>query len=231
MPNYCVILPAAGQSTRFGNEHGKKVFARLLEHPVWVHSAMRFAKRADVTQILLVISPEDRAYVEQEFASQLETLKVDLIDGGAERYDSIANALSQVNDSIDYIAVHDAARPCVSEESIDEVFQAAATHQAAMLAYPVSGTLKRVSDDMTVSETVSRQGIWEAQTPQVFSKELLEQAYAARQSLAATDDAQLVENLGKPVRIVKGSPWNLKITSPEDLIVAKMTLSEMMNPE
>ena len=105
MPNYCVILPAAGQSTRFGNEHGKKVFARLLEHPVWVHSAMRFAKRADVTQILLVISPEDRAYVEQEFASQLETLKVDLIDGGAERYDSIANALSQVNDSIDYIAV------------------------------------------------------------------------------------------------------------------------------
>ena len=100
-----------------------------------------------------------------------------------------------------------------------------------MLAYPVSGTLKRVSDDMTVSETVSRQGIWEAQTPQVFSKELLEQAYAARQSLAATDDAQLVENLGKPVRIVKGSPWNLKITSPEDLIVAKMTLSEMMNPE
>ena len=207
------------------------MFATLLEHPVWVHSAMRFAERADVTQILLVISAEDRAYVEQEFASQLESLKVQLVDGGAERYESISNALSQVDDSIDYVAVHDAARPCVSAESIEEVFQAAATHQAAMLAYPVAGTLKRVSEDMTISETVSRQGIWEAQTPQVFSKAILEQAYAARQSLAATDDAQLVENIGKPVKIVKGSPWNLKITNPEDFLVAKMALSEMMKPE
>lgn len=231
MPNYCVILPAAGQSTRFGTKYGKKVFATLLEQPVWAHSALRFAERVDVTQILLVISPEDRSYVELEFAAQLASLQVQLIDGGTERYDSIANALSQVNDSIDFIAVHDAARPCISAESIDEVFQAAATHQAAMLAYPVSGTLKRVSEEMAVTETVSRLGIWEAQTPQAFSKEILEQAYAARQNLAATDDAQLVENIGKPVKIVKGSPWNLKITSPEDLLIAKIALTEMMKPK
>jgi 2-C-methyl-D-erythritol 4-phosphate cytidylyltransferase len=136
-----------------------------------------------------------------------------------------------VRPDLDFVAVHDAARPCLAEEWIDRVFAAAETSGAALLALPVTGTLKRVGANHQVLATVPRDNLWEAQTPQVFRRQLLMEAYAQRGKEAATDDAQLVERLGHPVTVVPGSPLNLKITTKEDLRFAAQALKALPKPK
>jgi len=153
------------------------------------------------------------------------------VEGGTERQDSVAAALARVKSEAEYIAIHDAARPCIVDEWIDAVFAAAVKSGAAILACPVTGTLKRAAGDQTISETVTREHLWEAQTPQVFARQMLLDAYARRSSPAATDDAQLVERLGRKVTIVPGSPMNLKITTKEDLRIASALLKILPKPK
>src|SRR3954470_1023124 len=196
VPRFAVILPAAGKSSRFRDQHYKKPFAPLDGRPVWMHAAERFANRKDVLQSLLVIAPEDREHFAEKFGGNAALLGIEIVEGGNERYDSIAKALERVKPEADFIAVHDAARPCIVDEWIDAVFAAAVKTGAAILASPVTGTLKRASSDQTVAETVPRDNLWEAQTPQVFRRQLLTEAYARRGQQPATDDAQLVERLG-----------------------------------
>ena len=185
---------------------------RLADRAVWLHSAERFLHRDDVVQVILVIAPEDREYFDFKFSANAAILGVDVVEGGKERADSIENALARLKPEADYIAVHDAARPCLADEWITRVFEAAEKSGAAIVALPVSDTLKRVGDGSKITETVDREGLWEAQTPQVFRRALLLEAYGRRAGFNATDDAQLVERLGKPVTVVRGSPINLKIT-------------------
>src|SRR5690606_1782356 len=135
--------------------------------------------------------------------------------------DSVANGLARVKPDLEYVCVHDAARPCLADEWITRVFDAARKTGAAILAIPASGTLKRAAADQTIAETVSREGLWEAQTPQAFRRQLLLDAHAQRGQEPATDDAQLVERLGAKVALVTGSPVNLKITTREDLRLAE----------
>lgn len=231
MPSFAVILPAAGKSSRFRDPHYKKPFAPLENRPVWLHAAEKFTNRSDVQQTLLVISPEDREAFQSKIGANAALLGIEIVDGGAERTESVANALARVRADIDFVAVHDAARPCIAEAWIDAVFAAAVKSQAAILAAPLSGTLKRVAGDKTIVETVSREGLWEAQTPQVFARQLLVDAYARRGGPPATDDAQLVERLGHPVTVVPGSPMNLKITSKEDLRLAAAVLKALPKPK
>lgn len=231
MPRFAVILPAAGKSSRFRDQHYKKPFAPLDGRPVWMHVADRFVNRPDVAQTLLIIAAEDREHFAEKFAGNAAMLGIEVVEGGAERYDSVQRALERVNADIDFIAVHDAARPCIAAEWIDAVFAAAVKTGAAILATPVQGTLKRVSPDQTIVETVSREKLWEAQTPQVFRRQLLIDAYARRGQQPATDDAQLVERLGHAVSIVTGSPMNLKITTKEDLRMAAALLKVLPRPK
>jgi 2-C-methyl-D-erythritol 4-phosphate cytidylyltransferase len=228
---FAVILPAAGKSSRFRDPHYKKPFAPLENRPVWLHSAERFVNRDDVKQVLVVISPDDKDYFYSKFGANVAILGIEVVEGGAERSDSVQRALEQVKDNIDFIAIHDAARPCLSDEWIDRVFAAAEKTGAAMLAVPVTATLKRVGKDQTIEETVSREGLWEAQTPQVFRRDLLLKAYANRGQTPATDDAQLVERIGHKVTVVPGSPINIKITSKEDLHIAAHLLKAMPKPK
>jgi 2-C-methyl-D-erythritol 4-phosphate cytidylyltransferase len=228
---FAVILPAAGKSSRFHDPHYKKPFAPLDNRPVWLHSAERFVNRDDVKQLVVVISPEDKEHFFSKFGANIAILGIEVVEGGAERTDSVQKALERVKSDIDYIAVHDAARPCLADEWIDRVFAAAEKTGAAMLAIPVSGTLKRVGKDNTIEETVAREGLWEAQTPQVFRRELLVKAYANRGREAATDDSQLVERLGHKVTVVPGSPVNLKITTKEDLRLAVHLLKALPKPK
>jgi 2-C-methyl-D-erythritol 4-phosphate cytidylyltransferase len=228
---FAVILPAAGRSTRFHDANYKKPFAPLGGRAVWLHSAERFLNRSDVIQTILVIAKEDREYFQFKFSSNIAILGIMAIDGGAERADSITNALARVKPEADFICVHDAARPCLTDAWIDQVFLAAEKTGAAILALPVSGTLKRAGNDKIIQETVSRSGLWEAQTPQVFRRELLLEAYAKRAGFQATDDAQLVERIGKQVTIVPGSPINLKITTKEDLRLAEQALKALPKPK
>ena len=129
------------------------------------------------------------------------------------------------------MAVHDAARPCIVDPWIDAVFAAAERDGAAILAAPVQATLKRADQKKHITATVDRESLWEAQTPQVFRRELLIEAYAKRGRDAVTDDAQLVERLGKPVTIVPCSPLNIKITSRDDLKLAEQVLKVLPKPK
>jgi 2-C-methyl-D-erythritol 4-phosphate cytidylyltransferase len=231
VPRFAVILPAAGKSSRFRDQHYKKPFALLEGRAVWMHAADRFANRKDVVQTLIVIAPEDREHFAEKFGGNAAILGIEVVEGGAERYDSVAKALERVKPEAEFIAVHDAARPCIVDEWIDAVFAAAVKTGAAVLAVPVNGTLKRAAGDQTVAETVARENLWEAQTPQVFRRQLLTDAYARRGSERATDDAQLVERLGQKVTLVAGSPMNIKITTKEDLRIAAALLKVLPKPK
>ena len=226
MIKFSVILPAAGSSSRFGSGALKKVYVPLLGQPVWLHSARRFAARLDVCDVVVVISADDEAYFDENFAEICEQVGIQVVLGGKTRTDSIANAIDALENPGDFIAIHDAARPGIDDAMIDAVFNAAASSGAAILALPVPGTLKRVSSESQISETVPREGIWEAQTPQVFRRPVILEAYEKFRHEPATDDASLVERLGHPVSIVKGALKNLKITTREDLDVAQRLLSD-----
>ena len=231
MAKFAVILPAAGKSSRFKDKHYKKPFAVLGGRAVWLHSAERFLNRDDVVQTILVIAADDREYFDFKFSSNVAILGITVVEGGAERSDSVEKALARVKPEADFICVHDAARPCLANEWVDKIFGAVQKTGAAIFAIPVAGTVKRVGSDKTIRETVSRQDLWEAQTPQVFRRELLLEAYARREGFQATDDAQLVERLGRPVTIVPGSPINLKIATKEDLRLAEQALKALPKPK
>ena len=217
MSKFSVILAAAGKSSRFNDPKTKKTFIELHQKPVWLHSAQRFWVRDDVEQIILVISAEDRASFEQQFSSEIETLQIVIVDGGAERADSVQNGLNEVDPACDFVVIHDAARPCVWEEDIENVLVAATKSNAAILATPVSSTLKHSEDGKVVDETVDRRSLWQAQTPQVFARELILGVYANRGGENPTDESQLVEQAGHPVTLVPGSSQNIKITTQADL--------------
>ncbi|MDP7267064.1 MAG: 2-C-methyl-D-erythritol 4-phosphate cytidylyltransferase [Pirellulales bacterium] len=230
MPKFAVIMPAAGKSRRFKDKHYKKPFATLDKRAVWLHSAEKFLNRDDVIQLILVIAEDDRESFEMKFAANVAILGIDVVDGGKERADSIEKALAHVKPEADFVAVHDAARPCIVDEWIATLFEAAEKSGAALFALPVTATLKRVRDQNIVKETIDRKGLWEAQTPQVFRRELLLEAYARRNGCVATDDAQLVEQIGHEVTVVEGSPLNRKITNKQDLRLAAQILKVLPKP-
>ena len=230
MSKFAVILPAAGKSSRFHDKNYKKPFAPLGGRAVWLHVAEKFLNRGDVKQTILVISPDDRENFDFKFAGNAAILGVEVVEGGAERADSVEKALARVKRDVDFIAVHDAARPCIVDDWITTIFEAAVKHDAAIPAIPVAGTLKRVGANQTIEETVDRSGLWEAQTPQVFRRQLLMEAYAKRGGFRATDEAQLVERLGKKVHVVPGSSINIKITTREDLRLAEAALKALPKP-
>lgn len=231
MANFAVILPAAGKSTRFKDQHYRKPFAPLDNRAVWLHAAEKFLNRPDVKQVIVVISAEDRDFFQMKFGANVAILGIEVVMGGSERYDSVQAALAKVRANIDFVAVHDAARPLIANEWIDRVFEAAQKHEAAILAIPESSTLKKVVDGQTVQETVPRENLWQAQTPQVFRRQLLLDAYARRGDFRPSDDAQLVERLGHRVHVVLGSPINFKITTREDLRLAEQALKALPKPK
>ncbi|MEX0937551.1 MAG: 2-C-methyl-D-erythritol 4-phosphate cytidylyltransferase [Pirellulales bacterium] len=230
MVKFSVIMPAAGRSSRFGDRYYKKPFAPLAGRAVWLHSAEKFLNRPDCLQLILVINPEDDEHFHMKFGANAAIMGIDVVHGGAERADSVEKALARVKPQADLVAVHDAARPCLTDAWINDVLQAAAKTGAAMLGIPVAATLKRVGKDNIVTETIDRENVWEAQTPQVFRRQLLLDAYAKREGATSTDDAQLVERLGHPVKIVRGSPLNLKITTKEDQRLAEQVLKVLPKP-
>ena len=258
MPHrFAVILAAAGKSRRFADcctnadnkdcnnvTAFKKPFVDLCGQPVWLHSAALFAAKDYVRQLIVILSPEDREFFETTYARQIAQWSLELVDGGAERFESIENGLRRVRLDINFVAIHDAARPCVTAKQIDAVFRTAEQFDAAILAVPLVGTIKRAilsnspsvetSSDATpfghatlldITATVPRDDLWEAQTPQVFRRELIVNAFARRCTANVTDEAQLVENIGHAVKIVPSDRLNLKITTASDLVLARRLLA------
>lgn len=228
MPRVAVILPAAGLSSRFGGPQ-KKPFVTLDGRAIWQRSAELFWTRPEVVRTYIVISPDDRDEFRDRFAGVVAFANAEVVDGGSERFESVANALARVPEEADLVAVHDAVRPLTPAPLIDAVFAAAAEHGAAMLAVPVADTLKRVDPDTKrITGTVPRAGLWQAQTPQVFRRDWLVEAYAKRAEYgsAITDDAQLVEAAGHAVVVVPGSLANFKLTTRDDLLLAEAVVKQ-----
>ncbi len=232
MSRFAVILPAAGQSSRF-QDREKKVFANLDGRAVWLRSAELFVTRDDVLQTIIVVAPDDQETFRRRYGANLAFMNVEIANGGRERFESVANALALVKPEAEFVAIHDAARPCLTAALIDGVFAEAIKTGAAMLAVPIGDTIKRADDKNKVKETVPRQGLWLAQTPQVFRRDWLTAAYAdrAKYGKQITDDAQLVEAAGHAVHLVPGSSTNVKITAKEDLYLADAVLKSRPKPK
>jgi 2-C-methyl-D-erythritol 4-phosphate cytidylyltransferase len=230
MATFAVILPAAGKSTRYSAHKRKKPFVELKGRPVWVRAAECFINREDVRQMLLVVPGEDMEWVKEKFRPNLAFMNIDIVPGGSERFESVQNALARVRPDVEFVAVHDAARPLLVKEWVDAVFAAAEKSGAVIPAIPVANTLKRVSAGR-IGETVPREGLWQAQTPQVFRRELLLEAFAKRGNLAATDEAQLVENIGHAVTVIEGWPMNVKITTFADFKMAEALVDALPKPK
>ncbi len=229
MSRISVIIPAAGQSRRFGDAATKKTFFSLHGKPVWAHAVEPFRQHADVVQIIIVVAPDDFAEFSATFAELIDDWDLTVVPGGSERAISVANGFHAVLPECDLVAIHDAARPCVDAELIQRVIQAAATTGAAIPGVPVNSTLKRVNQDNRILATVDREGLFLAQTPQVFLRSVYEQMLASAGKLQVTDDAQLAETLGIPVTMVAGSISNIKITELEDIEFAQIYLSRRLS--
>jgi 2-C-methyl-D-erythritol 4-phosphate cytidylyltransferase len=230
MAKFAVILPAAGKSTRLAMKNRKKVFLDLAGRPVWLRAAEHFTNRDDVLQTVIVISPEDMEFFKDKYAPNLAFMNIEIVAGGADRSESVRNGLAHIKENVDFVAVHDAARPLLCKEWVDRVFKAAEQTGAAMAGIRVTSTLKRVDANGCIEATVSREGLWEAQTPQVFRRQLLLDAYAQQGSLMPTDEAQLIEQFGHPITMVECSSINMKITTAEDLRLAEAALEAVPKP-
>jgi 2-C-methyl-D-erythritol 4-phosphate cytidylyltransferase len=233
MKKVSVIVCAAGASARFGGDR-KKPFVEISGRAAFLRSIEFFAEREDVKQVILAISKEDRELVELKWGPMLSFHGVKISFGGAERFETVANALEKVAPEANLIAVHDSVRCCLTSQWLDDVFAKAGETGAAMLACPVVATLKRVQDGKII-ETVDRAGLYEAQTPQVFEAGLLKKAYGKlpelRQKLSITDDAQLVEAMGQAVHIVETDNSNIKITRKSDVPIAEAIIQSRPKPK
>jgi 2-C-methyl-D-erythritol 4-phosphate cytidylyltransferase len=216
-----VVVVAAGQGSRLGGDVPKQ-FLPVGGIPVLLRAIRPFASHPEVARVVVVLAP---AHAERppEFLAPLVGSGLTIVAGGRERSDSVVAGLRALPSDCQIVLVHDGARPFVERRVIDAVIAHARTGDGAVAAVPVSDTLKRqATDDPTrVSGTVSRDGLWRAQTPQGFPRRLLEQAYTRARQAPATDDAALVEACGAVVRLVPDSPRNLKITTREDLALAE----------
>lgn len=228
MAKVSVIVPAAGSGSRFGGKTNK-IFQRIGHQPMFIRTLEAFTSRDDVVQVQLVVSAGDLGELKERFGGHLGFMGVKIVEGGATRSQSIRNALANLDPQAELICVHDAVRPCVSALWIDAVFKEAEKTGAAILAYPLHGTLKRVSEINVIEQTLSREGLWEAQTPQVFRKDILLAAYASGKD--ATDDAHLVEQMGHGVSVVMGDPRNVKVTIPSDLAFAEAVINTLPKPK
>lgn len=224
--NYQVIVLAAGQGKRM--KAGKnKQFIELEGKPVIIHTLSVFEADPWCSEIKLVINEKEKD-IFTELLTQYPIQKVkEMVIGGEERQDSVYNGLTSLQ-SAEIVLVHDGARPFISREVIHNLVEKASEDGAAIVGVPVKDTIKRVSAAGVVEQTVERSSLWSIQTPQAFRYLILKEAHekAKTENYLGTDEASLVERINVPVHIVQGEYENFKLTTPEDLILAKAFLQK-----
>lgn len=219
------IIAAAGQGKRM-QQNINKVFLSLNGTPIFMHSVLTLSACPTVNDLIVVTGSEDVPAV-KDILSRYSGLKPwQVVAGGSERQYSIANALKMIKNNTDIVVVHDGARPLVEALHITNVIAAAQQFKAAGIAVRVKDTIKQADAESFVEKTPRRECLWAIQTPQAFGAQLLKDAYyqAECDGFLGTDDASLVERLGVRVKLIEGSYRNLKITTPEDMMVARALL-------
>lgn len=224
----CTLIPAAGKGRRMAHSL-KKPYLKLAKKPILAHTIQRFEQNAAVDAIFVIVDETDFSECRKTVLQPYAFTKVqELVAGGETRQSSVYNGLCALSADVDFVIVHDGVRPFVTDETVSDCLTAADEYGAAVAAVPVKDTIKLANENCFIAETPKRERLWAVQTPQVFRKSLLEAAHqtARERQLTGTDDAALVEQLGFPVKLVKGTYANLKITTPVDLRVAEVLLSD-----
>jgi len=219
------IIVAAGNSRRMGFD---KLLAPVAGEPVIAHAIGAFDRTTSVSEII-VVAREERHDEVRKITSDAGFSKVrSIIPGGERRQDSVRAGLDRIEPQAKYIAVHDAARPLVTPEQIEHAFEQCRVHGAAALAQPVNDTLKRADADFLVGGSVDRHQLYAMQTPQIFERKLIEDAYRAvyAENISVTDEVSAVERLGHKIALVLNDDFNFKITYPRDLAVAEFILRD-----
>ncbi|MCZ0755283.1 2-C-methyl-D-erythritol 4-phosphate cytidylyltransferase [Anoxybacillus sp. J5B_2022] len=220
---YQVVIPAAGQGKRMKAGINKQLL-ELCGQPVIIHTLKVFEQDGWCQGIIIVINEAER----ERFYELLEKFQikkvVSVVSGGAERQHSVYNGLKAVSSEL--VLIHDGARPFITTEKVHELVKEANEHGAAVPAVPMKDTVKRVRQGF-VEETVDRSSLWAVQTPQAFRVSLILKAHeqAKQEGYLGTDDASLVERMGKKVKIIEGDYRNIKLTTPDDLLFAAAILS------
>lgn len=219
------IIMAAGMGRRM-NRPVPKQFIHLRNKPIFIYTLEIFLDHPHVDAVVLVVPPAYLKKAEQLVKMFIREPVYAVVPGGERRQDSVFNGLAHLPQETGIILIQDGVRPFVTPNHITEVIEEAARHGAAVLGIPVSNTIKRGFSGW-VEETLNRDTLWEIQTPQGFNRKVLADAYEAaiRENITFTDDAALVERAGHRVRLVHGDSLNIKITSPEDLILAEAILN------
>ena len=218
------IIVAAGRGTRM-NDTVPKQYLSLSGRPIIAHTLLAFDRCSEIDSIFLTVPEKDIDFCQKKILSPLHLVKkIKLVPGGAERQDSVYNGLMAIDRSMfNIVVIHDGVRPFVRPEHLTECIKCAEKSDACIFGIPVSDTLKRVNESGYIDQTLDRESAWRAQTPQAFRLELIIEAHkrARKDGFKGTDDALLVERMGKRIKMMKGSRLNVKITTEEDLIFAR----------
>ena len=223
----CTLIPAAGKGTRMAHAL-KKPYLKLGEKPILAHTIQKFEQNTAVDAIYVIVDEVDSNHCRKTVLEPYSFTKVQqLVVGGETRQQSVYNGVQVLSADVDFVIVHDGVRPFVTDETIFACLTAADKCGAAVSAVPVKDTIKVADENCFINDTPDRERLWAVQTPQIFRKSLLEAAHqtAQERQFTATDDAALVEQLGFPVKLVKGSYANVKITTPVDMQVAEVLRS------
>lgn len=228
------IVLAAGQGKRMNSKVHKQYL--LIEDKPVLYYSLQIMEESFLDDVVLVVGPGEEEYCRREMIEKYGFTKVrTVVQGGKERYHSVANGLRAINWQCDYVFIHDGARPCISLEILERAYESVVTDKACIVGMPVKDTMKIADDAGYVESTPPREKVWQVQTPQVFETKLIRSAYTQLmeeeqslldQGITITDDAMVVEYFTQtPVRLVEGSYQNIKITTPDDLVIARSCLN------
>lgn len=229
MGKIAAIILAAGQGKRM-NSTIQKQYLLIKDKPVLYYSLYAF-EQSKVDTIILVTGKDEISYCEKEIVQKYDFRKVSAITaGGKERYHSVYEGLRAVPEDTDYVLIHDGARPFVTEEIVADTIEAVQEYKACVVGMPVKDTIKITDNNQFAVQTPNRSNLWAVQTPQAFSYDIVWKAYSElmKNEIPVTDDAMVVETfLQYPVKLIEGSYENIKITTPEDLLIAEAFLEKI----
>ena len=227
MTKITAVIPAAGSGKRFGENKQLKI---LGDRPLVFHTLKPFIDSELINEIVVVAPKNDVQQLSRELKSMISVKSVMVVAGGNTRQKSVFNGLKAASDSSELICVHDAVRPFVTKELIEKAVNACSEHDGVIVAQSSTDTIKKVMDDQ-IMETLPRETIWRAQTPQVFSKSALQEALkmAEDENIQGTDEASLLERIGYQVGFVEGSSLNIKITTEEDWVFAEAIFNHVQH--
>jgi 2-C-methyl-D-erythritol 4-phosphate cytidylyltransferase len=204
-----------------------KQFLLLADKPLLVHTLLRLQESPSIKEIYLIVPRNKIEYCQREMVKQYQLDKVvAVVEGGEERQDSVYLGFQRIKTYTNIVLIHDGVRPFIDPTLVEEVIQKAREYGACVTGIPCSDTIKQVNDQGYIERTLPRHTLWQIHTPQAFNYQILKEALerAQAEGYYATDEASLVERMGYPIKLIKGSPYNIKITSPADLVIGEAFL-------